>query len=90
MLFGKKSGLAPEERRQKVQAIEGLINADRDDEAFQMTKTPEKEDADAAGLSMACFYTMGENVREDYTAARRAQKEGLFRPVRLKARGALI
>lgn len=89
MLFGKKSGLAPEERRQRVQAIEGLINADRDDEAFQMTKTPEKEDA--AALAMACVYTMGENVREGYTAAaRRPQKEGLFRPVRLKARGALI
>lgn len=86
MLFGKKSSLAPEERREKVQSIERLINADRDDEAFRLTQALEKEDA--AGLAMGCFYTMGENVGENYTAAAlRAPKEGLFRPVRLKERG---
>lgn len=86
MLFGKKSSLAPEERRERVQAIERLINADKDDEAFRLTQALEKEDA--AGLAMVCFYTMGENVGENYTAAAlRAPKEGLFRPVRLKERG---
>lgn len=87
MLFGKKSRLAPEERRERVQAIERLVNADKDDEAFRLTQALEKEDG--AGLAMACFYTMGENVGENYTAAAlRAPKEGLFRPVRLKERGA--
>lgn len=74
MLFGKKSRLAPEERRERVQAIERLVNADKDDEAFRLTQALEKEDG--AGLAMACFYTMGENVREDYTAANTG--EGTF------------
>lgn len=88
MLFGKNSRLAPEERRERVQAIERLINADKDDEVFRLTQALEKEDGSAAGLAMACFYTMGENVGEDHTAAAlRAPKEGLFRPVRLKERG---
>lgn len=77
MLFGKKSGLAPEERRQRVQAIEQHINADRDEEAFRLTQALEKEDADAAGLAMAYFYTMGEYVREDYGAAVRSAKRYL-------------
>ena len=34
------------------------------------------EKDDGAGLAMACFYTMGENVREDYTAANTG--EGTF------------
>ena len=84
MLFGKKSSLAPEERRERVQAIERLVNADRDDEAFRLPQALEKEEA--AALAMACFYTMGENVQEDHAAARHAPKEGLFRPVRLKER----
>lgn len=88
MLFGKKSSLAPEERRERVQSIERLVNADKDDEAFRLPQALEKEDGAAAGLAMACFYTMGENVREDHTAvALRAPKEGLFWPVRLKERG---
>lgn len=74
MLFGKKSSLAPEERRERAQAIERLVNADRDDEAFRLTQALEKEEA--AGLAMACFYTMGENVREDHTAANTG--EGTF------------
>lgn len=74
MLFGKKSSLAPEERRERVQAIERLINADKDDEVFRLTQALEKEEA--AGLAMACFYTMGENVREDHTAANTG--EGTF------------
>lgn len=86
MLFGKKSSLAPEERRERVQAIERLVNADKDDEAFRLTQALEKEEA--AALAMACFYTMGENMGEDHTVARSAPKEGLFRPVRLKERGA--
>lgn len=77
MLFGKKSSLAPEERRERVQAIERLINADKDDEAFRLPQALEKEDGAAAGLAMACFYTMGENVREDNTAANTG--EGAFR-----------
>lgn len=86
MLFGKKSRLAPEERRERVQVIERLVNADKDDEAFRLPQALEKEDG--AGLAMACFYTMGENKGEDHTAAAlRAPKEGLFRPVRLKERG---
>lgn len=67
MLFGKKSSLAPEERRERVQAIERLINADKDDEAFRRTQALEKEEA--AALAMTCFYTMGENKGEDHTAA---------------------
>lgn len=42
MLFGKKSSLAPEERRERVQAIERLINADKDDEDFRLTQALEK------------------------------------------------
>lgn len=76
MLFGKKSSLAPEERRERAQAIERLINADKDDEAFRLPQALEKEDADAAGLAMACFCTMGENVREDHTASNTG--EGAF------------
>lgn len=56
---------------------ERLINADRDDEAFRLPQALEKEDGAAAGLAMACFYTMGENVREDHTAANTG--EGAFR-----------
>ena len=74
MVFGKKSSLAPEERRERVQAIERLVNADRDDEGFRLPQALEKEDG--AGLAMACFYTMGENVREDHTAANTG--EGAF------------
>lgn len=42
MLFGKNSRLAPEERRERVQAIERLVNVDRDDEAFRLTQALEK------------------------------------------------
>ena len=77
MLFGKKEKMPPEQRREMVQAIEKLIDAGKSEEAFRLTKTLEKEDADAAGLAMAYFYFMGENVREDYNAAARSAQRYL-------------
>ena len=77
MLYGKKEKMPPEQRREMVQAIEKLIDAGKSEEAFRLTKTLEKEDADAAGLAMAYFYFMGENVREDYNAAARSAQRYL-------------
>lgn len=77
MLFGKKEKLDPEQRREMVQAIETLIDQGKSREAFELTKTLEKQEADAAGLAMAYFYAMGENVREDYKAAARSAQRYL-------------
>ena len=74
---GAYAALPPEQRREMVQAIEKLIDAGKSEEAFRLTKTLEKEDADAAGLAMAYFYFMGENVREDYNAAARSAQRYL-------------
>lgn len=69
MLFGKKSSLAPEERRERVQAIERLINADRDDKAFRLTQALEKEDGAAARCPTSSSTTAAPSITAT-TAAR--------------------
>lgn len=74
MLFGKPK-LPEAERRQKVEEIEKLIDAGKNQEALALTRELEKLDANAAGLAMSYFYIMGEGVAEDAKAAvRSAQK----------------
>ena len=70
MLFGKPK-LAPEERRARIEEIEALISADKSAEAYARARELEKLDSAAAALSMAYFSLMGENVREDASAAAR-------------------
>lgn len=70
MLFGKPK-LAPEERRARIEEIEALISADKSAEAYAKARELEKLDSAAAALSMAYFSLMGENVREDASAAAR-------------------
>ena len=70
MLFGKPK-LAPEQRRARIEEIEALISADKSAEAYARARELEKLDSAAAALSMAYFSLMGENVREDASAAAR-------------------
>lgn len=62
MLFGKNSRLAPEERRERVQAVERLINADKDDEAFRLPQALEKEDGAAARCPTSSLTTAAPSI----------------------------